>query len=101
MASMASIGVDVAAGDSIPHLHCLIVADRSDMLAIGGPSNGSHKKYSAEMVSIGVDVAAIAGIPHLHVIIAVRSDALAVRRPGQRTYRIRRATIGIDVAAGG
>src|SRR6266487_2367891 len=94
---MSTVGVDMPAIHSVPHLNCRIAAGRGDAFAIGRP--GDHKNDVA-MAFIDIDMSAIGSVPDLdYFIFASGGDAFATGRPGDCVYIIVVTTVGIEEIA--
>src|SRR6266566_3143706 len=90
---MALIGQDMPSCGSLPHLHGLVEASRSDGLAIRRPG---HCCNPIRMPMIDRLEFACGSLPHLHGLVeASRSDVFAIWRPGDGSYTIVMTTIGV------
>src|SRR5258708_30502060 len=94
---MAGVGQDTLSFCGIPTLHGLIIAGRSDALAIGGPGHRRDPVGVPSIVSVKISCC---GIPNLHrLIIAGRRDALAIGGVGDSRHAVVMATISEDSAS--
>src|SRR5258708_10937757 len=94
---MAAVGQDTLSCCGIPNLHGLVIAGRSDALAIGGPGHRRDPVGVPSIVSVKISCC---GIPNLHsLIIAGRSDALAIGGGGDSRHAVVMAAISDDSAS--
>src|SRR6266496_2113769 len=89
---MTLVGLHAPGNESLPDLHRLITARRSDILAVRGPG---RTKHGVGMTLVGLHVPGRESLPDLHSsIIARRSDVLAVRGPGRTMHDVGMIPVG-------
>src|SRR6266496_3445768 len=89
---MTPVGLHSSARESLPDLHSLIIARRSDVLAIRGPGRTNH---AVGMTRVGLHVPGRESLPDLHGSITARgSDVLAVRGPGRTIHEAGMTPVG-------
>src|SRR5260370_29551402 len=94
---MCELGHDSSACCDTPNRHGLVIAGRSDVLAIGGPGHRRDPVGGSSIVSVKMSCC---GIPDLHgLVIAGRSDVLAIGGVGDSRHAVVMATIREDSAS--
>src|SRR6266516_4683340 len=92
---MTPVGLHMPGSESLPDLHSLIIARRSDVLAVRGPG---HTKHGFGMTPVGLHMPGSESLPDLHSFIpARRSDVLAVRGPGHTKHGFGMTPVGLSL----